>query len=115
MKILEREKPYALLSQRTETLCEGLATAAREADVEVQIQSCGSMFTVFFSAEPVTDFEAAKRSDTQRFARFFQGILEEGVYLAPSQFEACFVSLAHDQNAVTQTIEGACAAFKACR
>lgn len=115
LKILEREKPYALLSQRTETLCQGLATAAREADVEVQIQSCGSMFTVFFSAEPVTDFESAKRSDTDRFARFFQRILEEGVYLAPSQFEACFVSLAHDRNAVTRTIESAGAAFKACR
>ena len=114
LKILEREDPYSLLSQRTEALCEGLRASARDSGVKVRIQSCGSMFTVFFTSEPVTDFESAKRSDTNLFSKFFQRMLEEGVYLAPSQFEACFVSVAHDENTITRTVKKARTAFGVC-
>jgi glutamate-1-semialdehyde 2,1-aminomutase len=114
LTILEREDPYGLLAQRTEALCEGLRAAAEGADVAVQIQSCGSMFTIFFTSDPVTDFESAKRCNTDQFRRFFQKMLELGVYLAPSQFEACFVSVEHDQDVIEETIEKAQDAFKVC-
>jgi glutamate-1-semialdehyde 2,1-aminomutase len=114
LKILERENPYPLLSQRTKNLCDGLSQAARESDVDVQVQSCGSMFTVFFTAEPVRDFESAKSCNTHQFRRFFQYMLSEGVYLAPSQFEACFVSVVHDQGVIEETIRKARDGFRVC-
>ena len=67
----------------------------------------GSMFTFFFTDEPVTDWESAKRCDTARFGRFFRGMLERGVYLAPSQFEAAFVSAAHTDEDIAKTIAAA--------
>jgi len=73
----------------------------------VQINQIGSMFTVFFTATPVTDFRTAKTSDLARFRRFFHAMLERGVYLAPSQFEACFVSLAHTMRDMGMTIKAA--------
>jgi len=114
LRILEEEAPYSLLAKRTEALCEGLRVAADEAGVEVQVQSCGSMFTVFFNSEPVIDFESARKSDTKRFSVFFQKMLEKGVYLAPSQFEACFVSLAHDEATIAETIEKARLVLREC-
>ena len=113
LKILESEDPYSLLEERTEVLCEGLRAAARDSGVEIRIQSCGSMFTIFFGPEPVTDFESAKRSNTSQFSVFFHKMLEEGVYLAPSQFEACFISVAHDDDIIERTIEKARVAFNA--
>jgi glutamate-1-semialdehyde 2,1-aminomutase len=65
------------------------------------------MFTWFFTDQPVTDYESAKRSDTARFARFFRGMLERGIYLAPSQFEAAFVSAAHSEEDIRETIAAA--------
>jgi glutamate-1-semialdehyde 2,1-aminomutase len=114
LKILEEEEPFGLLEVRTKRLCDGLRSSAHEAGIEVQVQSCGSMFTIFFASEPVTDFESAKKSDTKRFGNFFQRMLEKGVYLAPSQFEACFVSLAHDEDTIAQTIEKSSVAFREC-
>jgi glutamate-1-semialdehyde 2,1-aminomutase len=70
------------------------------------------MFSAFFTPDPVTDWASARRSDTQRFARFFQAMLEQGVYLAPSQFEAGFVSLAHDDTVIESTITAARRAFQ---
>ena len=63
------------------------------------------MFTFFFTPDPVTDWESAKRSDTARFGRFFHFMLERGIYLAPSQFEAGFVSAAHSEEDIQQTVE----------
>ncbi|MDQ3041985.1 MAG: aspartate aminotransferase family protein, partial [Acidobacteriota bacterium] len=65
----------------------------------------GSMFTLFFTDRTVIDFDTAKTSDTEKFARYFNRMLESGVYLPPSQFEACFVSIAHKQNDLDKTIE----------
>jgi glutamate-1-semialdehyde 2,1-aminomutase len=73
----------------------GLTEAARKAGVPLTVNRVGSMLTGFFCEGPVTDWNSAKRADTKRYAAFFHAMLERGVYLAPSQFEAAFVSLAH--------------------
>jgi len=86
---------------------EGLRSALVDAGVEHTVNRCGSMFTVFFTAEPVTDFASAKTSDTDRFSTFFRSMLEQGVYLPPSQFEACFISAAHTEADLDRTIEAA--------
>jgi glutamate-1-semialdehyde 2,1-aminomutase len=78
------------------------------------VNRVGSMFTVFFTDRPVTDWESAKSSDTARFGRFFRAMLERGVYLAPSQFEAAFLSAAHTADDIRQTIAAAREAFAAC-
>jgi glutamate-1-semialdehyde 2,1-aminomutase len=79
----------------------------------ITVNRVGSMFTCFFTGQPVTDYESAKRSDTARFGRFFRAMLQRGVYLAPSQFEAAFVSAAHSQEDIQRTIEAAGEAFDA--
>ena len=73
----------------------------------ITVNRVGSMFTFFFTDQPVTDYESAKRSDTQRFNRFFHHMLDRGIYLAPSQFEAGFVSAAHSAADITQTVDAA--------
>ena len=72
-------------------------SAADAAGMPLTINRVGSMLTAFFSDGPVTDYASARRADTARYARFFHGMLERGVFLAPSQFEAAFVSLAHSE------------------
>ena len=104
---------YAQLERVTAQLCSGFQAAAAAADLPLQVAAVGSMWGFFFAAEPVIDYASAKRSDTARFGRFFHAMLERGVYLAPSQFEAAFVSLAHDDAAISQTIEAASAAMLA--
>jgi glutamate-1-semialdehyde 2,1-aminomutase len=79
----------------------------------VTVNRVGSMFTFFFTAQPVTDYESAKRSDTACFARFFQAMLAEGIYLPPSQFEAAFVSAAHTDADVRRTVAAARQALSA--
>ena len=79
----------------------------------VTVNRVGSMFTFFFTAQPVTDYESAKRSDTACFARFFQAMLAEGIYLPPSQFEAAFVSTAHTDEDVRRTVAAAREALSA--
>jgi glutamate-1-semialdehyde 2,1-aminomutase len=71
------------------------------------------MLTVFFTATPVRDYASAKTSNTGRFATFFNTLLENGVYFAPSQFEACFISLAHSRKDITSTVRAARKAFEA--
>jgi glutamate-1-semialdehyde 2,1-aminomutase len=92
-------------------LADGLSRAARSAGVPLQTAYAGSMFGVFFTSEPVKDWESAKKSDTVRFSRYFRRMLEAGVYLAPSQFEAGFVSTAHGPAEVAATLTAAEAAF----
>jgi glutamate-1-semialdehyde 2,1-aminomutase len=77
----------------------------------ITVNRAGSMFTFFFNPEPVTDYESAKRSDTARFARFFRAMLERGIYLPPSQFEAAFVSAAHTEDDIRRTAAAAREAF----
>ncbi|HEY0404425.1 MAG TPA: glutamate-1-semialdehyde 2,1-aminomutase [Pyrinomonadaceae bacterium] len=104
---------YERLERAGERLCKGLAEAAREAGVETRTNRVGSMWTSFFTSAPVTDWESAAKSDRQRFAKFFHAMLAEGVYLAPSQFEAGFISIAHTDELLDRTVEAARRAFKA--
>jgi glutamate-1-semialdehyde 2,1-aminomutase len=97
---------YGQLEARTAELC-----AASPAGVTVN--RVGSMFTWFFTDQPVTDYESAKRSDTARFGRFFRAMLERGIYLAPSQFEAAFVSAAHSEEDIRETVMAAEETFRA--
>jgi glutamate-1-semialdehyde 2,1-aminomutase len=102
---------YARLEAASARLAGGLAAAAAKAGVPVQVNRVGSMLTVYFSAEPVFDAASARRCDAKRFGRFFHAMLERGVYLPPSQFEAAFVSLAHTDEDVDETIRAAEEAF----
>jgi glutamate-1-semialdehyde 2,1-aminomutase len=103
---------YERLERAALRLCDGLADAARAADIPIQASCAGSMWGLFFAAEPVHDYASAKRSDTARYARFFHAMLERGVYLAPSQFEAAFLSLVHDETLIERTIDAAADAFR---
>jgi glutamate-1-semialdehyde 2,1-aminomutase len=93
-----------------ETRAAALSAAAPQG---VTVNRTGSMFTFFFTSGPVTDYESAKRSDTARFGRFFRAMLERGIYLAPSQFEAAFVSAAHTEEDIRRTAAAARDAFNA--
>jgi glutamate-1-semialdehyde 2,1-aminomutase len=104
---LRENPPYARLEALGRTLAEGLDQAAGIAGVPHQVQRLGSMFTLFFTPQPVTDYDTAKKCDTARFSRFFWAMLERGVYLPCSQFEAAFVSAAHTEADVARTIQAA--------
>ncbi len=98
---------YEQLEARGAQLERGLSDAAVEARVPVTINRVGSLLTTFFTDQPVVDYASAKTADAARYARFFHGMLAQGIYLAPSQFEALFVSLAHGESDISQTIESA--------
>jgi glutamate-1-semialdehyde 2,1-aminomutase len=97
---------YDQLEERAAALCAA-------APHGVTVNRVGSMFTFFFTAGPVTDYESAKRSDTSRFGRFFRAMLERGIYLAPSQFEAAFLGAAHSRKDIERTAAAAHEAFQA--
>lgn len=113
LEILERDNPYPELERRTKQLTQVISEAAKEAGVPVQINQIASMFTVFFTDQPVVDYASARRSDTQRYARFFHALLERGVYFPPSQFEAAFLSTAHDDEALSFAQDAVRSAMKA--
>jgi glutamate-1-semialdehyde 2,1-aminomutase len=83
----------------------GIRDALAELNIHYTFNRVGSMFTMFFTETAVVDFETAKTSDTGKFAAYFNAMLELGIYLPPSQFEACFISAAHNARDITQTIE----------
>ncbi|MGC8838042.1 MAG: glutamate-1-semialdehyde 2,1-aminomutase [Anaerolineae bacterium] len=105
----ELQKPgvYERLASLGHRWAEGLAARAEEAGIPLQVNAIGSMATAFFTEEPVWDYASAKRADVARYARFFHAMLQKGVYLAPSQFEASFVSLAHTPEVVDAALEAA--------
>jgi glutamate-1-semialdehyde 2,1-aminomutase len=102
---------FETLSQRTRELCAGLEDAARAAGIPLSTVSAGGMFGFFFAAEAPTSFAAAQACDIERFKRFFHACLARGVYWAPSAYEAGFVSAAHDEAVIAETIAVARAAF----
>jgi glutamate-1-semialdehyde 2,1-aminomutase len=104
---LRDRPPYARFEQLGKKLADGLQAAAREAGMPHQVARVGSMWTLFFNSEPVTDYDTAKTSDTKRFAKFFWAMMDRGVYLPCSQFEAAFLSAAHTEAHVEQTIAAA--------
>lgn len=105
---------YQTLETQSAKLEAGLAEAAASVDgLNVQLSRVGSMLTVFFSEKPVTNYKEASACNTKQFAAFFKAMLENGIMLAPSQYEAWFVSTAHDDAAIEKTIEAAGHAFAA--
>ncbi len=107
LKLLSRPGVYKSLEASSASLQQGLSEAAKEAGVPTTFNRVGSMFTGFFTDQKVKDFASAKTSDTSRFGKFFLSMLKNGVSLAPSQFEAAFVSLAHSRADISRTIEAA--------
>src|SRR5262245_58691830 len=107
LRELKRLSPYAELERLGRLLADGLRQAAREAGVPHVVQQVGSMWTLFFTAEAVTDYESAKRADTKRFGRFFWAMMDRGVYLPCSQFEAAFNSVLHTEERLRETITAA--------
>lgn len=113
LKIIdEDENFYENLNANCEYLYEGLIEANKKLSKNLTFNRCGSMFTMFFTDCEVTDFASAKKSDTKQFARYFNSMLENGVYLPPSQFEACFVSSAHDRKDFDKTVKAHRSALK---
>lgn len=107
LRRLRDKSVYERLESASRKLCEGLVAAAREAGVTTVTNRVGSMWTSFFTGEAVVDWDSANKSDRQLYGKFFHAMLKEGVYLAPSQFEAAFVSLAHTEEIIEQTLEAA--------
>jgi glutamate-1-semialdehyde 2,1-aminomutase len=113
LRLLQQSGVYERLDAMAQHLCEGLQAAAGRIGVLVYTARVGSMFCAFFSAQPVSDYASANRADTAQFRRYFQALLADGVYVAPSQFEAGFVSTAHTDGDIERTIAAAERALEA--
>jgi len=107
LELLEDGAAYPLLEQRGAQLESGLNAAAAGAGVPCTVNRVGSMITAFFTEGPVRSYEDVSRSDTARFGAFFRAMLDRGIYLAPSQFEAAFISTAHTEDDIRRTVEAA--------
>lgn len=105
--LTELGKPgqYERLERKSELLGEGITKAIADTKVDVQLIRIGAMFCLYFTKDPVTDYASAKRANTTRFAHFFWRMLERGIYLPPSQFESCFISLALDDAMLNETVK----------
>ena len=113
LETLQRPGSYERLELLGCRLAEGIEAACRSFDLAVRVQRVGSMLTPFFLDHPVTDYESATKADTMQFAKVFHALLERGIYPPPSQFEALFVSLAHGEAEIDETIEAFHKAFLA--
>lgn len=107
LETLRDESPYEQLDRLSATLAQGLSAAAEQAGVPHVINRVGSMLTLFFQAGPVTDWTSASRSDTALYSRYFWGLIERGVYMPCSQYEALFVSTAHSPEDIADTVAAA--------
>jgi glutamate-1-semialdehyde 2,1-aminomutase len=115
LELIQAPGFHAELERRTNVLCDGLEAAAGEAGVALTTNRVGGMFGLFFSGEKVDTYAQAIACDSAAFNRFFHAMLERGVYLAPSAFEAGFMSGAHDGAAIEQTLVAARGAFRAAK
>src|ERR1700726_673182 len=104
---------YERINKNAERLVTGLRKAIAETKVSAQVNASHSLATIFFTDQPVSDYTGAKRSDTKRYARFFREMLDRDIFLAPSQFEAAFVSTAHTSQDIDRTIAAAADSLKA--
>jgi glutamate-1-semialdehyde 2,1-aminomutase len=111
LTVLKESNAYRGLERKASALEKGIIEAAHKYGVTIQLPRVGSMFTVFFAKDPVTDYETASRSDTALYAKFFHQMLSQGVYFPPSQFEAAFVSTGHTKSDIQSTIDSAEKAF----
>jgi glutamate-1-semialdehyde 2,1-aminomutase len=114
LKALREPGVFEETEQKAAQLAEGIGEAAEDAGVSVFQTRVGTMFSTFFTSQPVTDYESAKASDTERFGRYFHAMLERGVYIAPSQFEAGFISAVHSEEDIQRTVAAAAESFRLC-
>jgi glutamate-1-semialdehyde 2,1-aminomutase len=105
LRILRQEEIYEQLAQKSDFLCNGVREIAEEGTLPFTCNQVGAMATFFFTEGPVRNFSTAKRSDTTLFSQFFSGMLSRFIYIAPSQFEALFLSLAHTEDDLGRTLE----------
>lgn len=106
LRIISEDKNfYDNLVRNADYLYEGINNNIRELDLHYKLNSCGSMFTLFFTDEEVTDYDSAKKSDLNKFTSYFNSMLDSSIYLPPSQFEACFISSAHSREDFDETIK----------
>lgn len=112
LELLEKEKVYDKLENLGAALESGLKDAAAKAKIPVRFNRIGSMFCGYFTDQPVNNLGDAMKSDRERFARYFHGMLESGIYLAPSQFEAGFISAAHSEQDIETTVRSAARVMK---
>jgi glutamate-1-semialdehyde 2,1-aminomutase len=112
LKLLSQPGTYETLEEGSRYLTEALQEIAVKTGVEIYSTRVGSMFSMFFSSGPVVDYDTAQKSDTDKFSRYFHSMLKRGIYLAPSQFEAGFLSLAHSPEDFDKTLEAATKTFK---
>jgi len=113
LKLLKEEGVYELLEEKAAYLCSEAEKIARSAKTPAYLTRVGSMFCIFFTPGPVSDYASAKGSDTEAFRRYFWALLEQGIYVAPSQFEAGFLSLAHTDEDIETTLAALHGAFQA--
>ncbi len=107
LRVLKETNPYPRLERETARLAEGLSQGAKAAGLAHSVAHIGSMFTLFFHDAPVTNYSIAAKCDTRRFSRYFWGMIDRGIYLPCSQFEANFVSAAHTEDDISATIAAA--------
>lgn len=112
LKILSKKDTYKKLESTMEHLEDGLKDAAKKSEVKTKFYRAGTMFCTYFTDKDVIDYKTAKTSDTEKFSRFFIDMLNNGIYLAPSQFEAGFISTAHTKIDIDKTIKAAYNSFK---
>ena len=113
LDLLSEPNVYDLLEEKSKRLCSGLEKNTKDLGVATQFTRVGSMFSNFFTDQVVKNFESVKTCDTEFFKRYFNGLLDENIYIAPSQFEAGFMSAIHSDNEIDQTIEASFKALKA--
>ena len=114
LSILREPGTYTKLDDRANMLARGLERAATKASVKLSVTRVGSILTPFFNLSDVIDYTSALSSDTALYARFFNHMLEQGIYLPPSQFEAVFMSLAHTEGDIEETLSAASIAIRTC-
>jgi glutamate-1-semialdehyde 2,1-aminomutase len=112
LKILKKGDIYTELEKKGAKLFYGLENVFKDAGVEVSVNRIGSMGSLFFTPGPVVDFSTAKAIDESLFKRYYSRMLEQGIYLAPSPYEASFLSTAHSESAIQRTIDCATKALK---
>ena len=112
LDLLSEPRVYELLEEKSKKLCDGFQKNIQELGISAQFTRVGSMFSMFFTDQPVTNFESVKTCDTKFFQSYFNGLLEEGIYIAPSQFEAGFMSAIHSDKEIEQTIDANLKALK---
>jgi glutamate-1-semialdehyde 2,1-aminomutase len=104
LKVLNHPEVYSQLENKAARLEQGIATVQNKTGINLYVSRVASLLTVFFTSNPVVNYESAKQANTTLFSKFFHGLLAEGIYWPPSQFEAAFISLAHDEEDIRLTV-----------